>query len=92
MTTKMNTAADIRAAILNIMADRLSLADQHLEQLRDNGRLDQLTAVDSLLMVELVLLLEEHFQIRFDAEQIDAELVSDLDRLTEFVLQTQATA
>jgi acyl carrier protein len=92
MTENVNTAPDIRKAILEIMAERLSLDDQQLEQLGNNGRLDQLTAVDSLLTVELVFLLEEHFQIRFDAEQIDEELVSSLDKLTEFVLQTKSAS
>jgi len=82
---KMSALANIREAILDILAGHLSLTEKSLERLRINGRLDEFTAVDSLLMVELVLLLEEHFEIRFDPENIDTELISDLDKLAAFV-------
>lgn len=81
----MSTLANIREAIIDILAEHLSLTEKSLERLRINGRLHEFTAVDSLLMVELVLLLEEHFEIRFDPENIDAELISDLDKLAAFV-------
>ena len=82
---KMNSLDDIREAILNIVAERLSLEQQSREQLRINGRMDRFTAVDSLLIVELVLMLEERFQIRFDPEHINVELVSDIDALATFI-------
>jgi len=81
----MSALANIREAIIDILAEHLSLTEKSLERLRINGRLDEFTAVDSLLMVELVLLLEEHFEIRFDPENIDAKLISDLDKLAAFV-------
>ena len=88
----MNTLTETREAILDIMAGRLLLEDKTLEQFRVNGRLDEVTAADSILVVELVLLLEERFEIRFDPEHIDAELICDLDRLTAFISQAQSRA
>ena len=86
----MNTSADIRDAILETMAKRLDLDEPTLEQLRTNGRLDEVTAADSILMVELVLALEDRFGIRFEADDIDAELICDLDRLTAFVSEAKS--
>lgn len=88
----MNVLGDIREAILGIIAERLSLGEEPLEQLRVGGHLDKFTAVDSLLMVELVLLLEEHFEIRFDPEDIDAELISDLDSLAGFIADVRSVS
>ncbi len=92
VTDKMTVLDDIHEVILGIIAKRLSLEKEPLEQLRVGGRLDKFTAVDSLLMVELVLLLEEHFEIRFDPEHIDAELISDLDRLAEFIADARSVS
>jgi len=86
----MNTSDDTRAAILQLMSERLRLEDAALERLGTNGRLDDVTAADSILIVELVLALEEHFGIRFDPDNIDAELLCDLDRLTAFVSDAQS--
>ncbi|TDJ33850.1 MAG: hypothetical protein E2O56_03155 [Gammaproteobacteria bacterium] len=81
----MNAPDETRAAILQLMAERLRLEDKALEHLRANGRLDDVTAADSILIVELVLALEERFDIRFEPDDIDADLICDLDRLTAFV-------
>ena len=86
-TEKVNSLAGIREAILDTMARRLHFEDQTIEQFRLNGRLDEVMAADSILVIELVLMLEDHFEIRFDPEHIDAELICDLDRLTEFISQ-----
>ena len=86
----MSTSADVRDAILDVMAERLRLDEPTLEQLRINGRLDEVTAADSILVVELVLGLEDRFGIRFKADDIDAELICDLDRLTAFVSEAKA--
>ena len=83
---------DILDFILATMAKRLELDNTALETLRVRGRLDAFTAVDSLLMVELVLMLEERFDIRFDPENIDAALISDLKRLVSFVAQSRAVS
>ena len=88
----MNIFDDIREVILGIIAKHLSLEKEPLEQLRVGGRLDKFTAVDSLLIVELVLLLEEHFEIRFEPEHIDAELISDLDRLAGFIANARSVS
>jgi len=86
---KMKNLNDIHDVIIEIMAERLKLDNPSLEKLRQNGRLDEFTAVDSLLMVELVLALEERFNIRFDPEDINAELINDLGRLAAFVAQAK---
>lgn len=83
----MKNLNDIHHVIIEIMAERLELDKPSLEKLSQNGRLDEFTAVDSLLMVELVLALEERFNIRFDPGDIDAELINDLGRLTSFIAQ-----
>jgi acyl carrier protein len=86
----MNAPDETRTAILDIMAERLRLEDKALEHLRANGRLDDVTAADSILIVELVLALEERFDIRFDPDNIDTDLICDLDRLTTFVSEAQS--
>jgi len=86
----MNALDDVREVILETVSERLDLDRAALEKLRANGRLDEFTAVDSLLMVELVLMLEERFDIRFDPEKIGAELISDLDLLSAFVESARA--
>ena len=76
---------EIREAILEMVSDQVGLDQEAYDDLVSGGRLDELTAVDSLLMVELVLSIEERFHIRFDPEDIDAGLIGDIDRLAEFV-------
>lgn len=77
--------ADIRAEILRLIAERLALEEHALQQFQLSGRLDEVTAADSMLLVELVMMLEERFGIRFEPEHIDAELLCDLERLTAHV-------
>ncbi len=86
----MNSLAEIRESILDIMARRLHFDDQTIEQFRVHGRLDEVTAADSILVIELVLMLEDRFEIRFDPEHIDVELICDLDRLTAFISGVQS--
>ena len=78
---------EVRDVILDAVREHLDLDREGFEILKAKGRLDELTAVDSLLMVELVLTLEERFNIRFKAEDIDAELINELDRLAAFVAE-----
>ena len=89
-TEKVNSLAGIREAILDTMARRLHFENQTIEQFKVNGRLDEVMAADSILVIELVLILEDHFDIRFDPEHIDSELICDLDRLTAFIAQAQS--
>jgi acyl carrier protein len=77
--------SEIQAEILQLIAERLALEEQALEQFRASGRLDEVTAADSMLLVEVVMMLEERFGIRFEPEHIDAELLCDLERLTAHV-------
>ena len=88
----MSKSEEIRDVILATMAERLELDELALDKLGTNGRLDEFTAVDSLLMVELVLMLEERFNVRFDPEDIDAALISDLNRLVLFVAESRAVS
>ncbi|MCU0990963.1 MAG: acyl carrier protein [Xanthomonadales bacterium] len=81
----MSLLNDTRAEILALIAERLALEKHALEQFRASGRLDEVTAADSMLLVEVVMLLEEHFGIRFEPEHLDAELLCDLDRLAAHV-------
>ena len=86
----MTELNEIREVILEAVVEHLALDDASLGKLRASGRLDEFTAVDSLLMVELVLMLEERFDMRFAPEHIDADLISDLNRLATFVSETQS--
>lgn len=81
---------DLRAQIVELVIERLSLEAGAREQFEVSGRLDEVTAADSMLLVELVMILEEAFGIRFEPEDIDAELLCDLGRLTEFVAAARA--
>ena len=77
----MNT----RETLLGIVRDQLGLDEDTLAEVDRSGRLDAFTAVDSLFTVELVMTIEERFSIRFDPEDIDAEMIGDLGRLSAFV-------
>lgn len=81
--------AELRAGIVELVSERLSLEPGALEQFRRGGRLDEVTAADSMLLVELVMMLEERYDIRFEPEHIDNELLCDLDRLTAFVAEAR---
>jgi acyl carrier protein len=83
-------STDLRSEIVDLVNGRLSLEPGAREQFRSTGRLDEVTAADSMLLVELVMILEEQFGIRFEPDDIDAELLCDLDRLTEFVAAARA--
>ena len=85
----MHPGNDVRAEILALIAARLALEKDALEQFRASGRLDDVTAADSMLLVELVMMLEEHFGIRFEPEHLDAELLCDLERLSSHVAATR---
>jgi len=77
-----------RKVILGLVCEQVNLDEAALKTLDVRGRLDELTAVDSLLLVDLVISLEERFGIRFDPEDIDPSLIGDISRLAEFVDKT----
>lgn len=77
--------SDTKNVILEMLREQVGLDDEAIATLAEKGRLNELTAVDSLLMVDLVVSLEDRFGIRFDPEDIDAELISDIARLAAFV-------
>lgn len=81
--------SELRSRILDLIKERLALEPGAMEQFRRSGRLDEVTAADSMLLVELVMMLEERFGIRFEPEHIDNELLCDLDRLAAFVAEAQ---
>lgn len=83
---------ELRADIVDLVRERLALEPGALEQFRRSGRLDEVTAADSMLLVELVMMLEERFDIRFEPEHIDTELLCDLDRLAAFVAEARKRA
>ena len=83
-------AAELRAQIVDQVAERLALEPGALQQFKTTGRLDEVSAADSMLLVELVMMLEERFEIRFEPDDIDTELLCDLDRLTAFIAGAQA--
>ena len=82
---QVRTMNETRSVILEMVRDQLDLDADGFEKLSRRGRLDELTAVDSLLMVDLVVSLEERFSIRFEPDDIDAELMGDITRLCAFV-------
>jgi acyl carrier protein len=77
--------SETRETILNMVCEQVGLDEEASKTLRSRGRLDELTAVDSLLMVDLVISLEERFGIRFEPADIDPELVGDITRLAAYV-------
>lgn len=77
--------SETRETILNMVCEQVGLDGEASQTLRARGRLDELTAVDSLLMVDLVISLEERFGIRFDPADVDPELVGDITRLAAHV-------
>ena len=86
----MNRSRDYRAEITEIIIELLALEKPAIEQFEANGQLDEFTAADSMFLVELVLMLEDGFGIRFEPEHLDAKLLCNLDWLATFVAESTA--
>ena len=86
----MNKSGDYREEIIEIIRQRLVLEKHAVEQFEKHGKLDSVTAVDSMFLVELVTMLEEHFGIRFESQDLDENLLCNLDWLTNFVTSSVA--
>jgi acyl carrier protein len=73
MATENNTAETIR----NIIAERL---DRKIEEVTDNARFVDDLGADSLDQTELLMALEEEFNIEIDDEANSIETVGDAIR------------
>jgi acyl carrier protein len=71
---------------LQRLAAQVLALDLAEAELRALTRLDEVSGLDSLNVVEFVVGVEREFGIRFDAEEIGRDTVTDLPALAERVL------
>ncbi len=74
-----------RSSILNILAEALSFSADKLSVNED--LMGAIPEFDSMAVVNILLLLENHYGFIVDDDEIDAEIFSTVASLTEFVEQ-----
>lgn len=75
---------DVTQRIIDVMIRELELSLKP-EEIRNVNRLDEVFGMDSIAMTELIIGIEKEFAISIPAEDLSAEIFSDLRTLTEYV-------
>ncbi|WP_319463291.1 acyl carrier protein [Micromonospora sp. RTP1Z1] len=80
-TTSTASFADVKSVVVETLgiSDRADTLDP------STPLLDGLPELDSMAVVELIAAIEERFDIRFDDDEVNAELFETLGGLAEFV-------
>lgn len=68
-----------------IIADRLDANIKREELSPDVSLLEDGLGLDSIMIVELVSLIEEHFGFQFDEDELDLKILTNLRTLATFV-------
>jgi len=79
---------EIKSQIKKILVDRLKL-DRTPESIGDTEPLfgPEGLGLDSIDALELVLGVEQQFQVKIENEEVGTEALGSVERLTEFVLE-----
>jgi acyl carrier protein len=80
----MTSATPTLARVSRVIADALG-ANVTEEELRQVSRLDEIIAVDSIALLELVVGLEREFAIRLDPSSMKRDFVLDIAGLTNYL-------
>lgn len=79
----------VTSAIKKIVLDALHL-DTRTEDMADDTRLDAL-GLDSLNIVDILLGLEQAFDLAFDEAELDFTILESVSTLADFVLAAKST-
>jgi acyl carrier protein len=79
----------IRERIASCIVRALSLNADPGDLLQEGLRLEQFFGFDSLAVLEVVVALEEEFGIEIEPERLELTLLSDLNRLADYVASRQ---
>ncbi|MEM6456082.1 MAG: phosphopantetheine-binding protein [Acidobacteriota bacterium] len=84
----------IRSQIKTLLIERLHLDDVTPADINDDQPLfgDDGLGLDSVDALELVLAIEQGFDIKVEDEEVDAEVLGSVDAIASFVLARQAAA
>ena len=75
---------DVKGRIVEIMIHELQLTLSP-DEIHSTNKLDDLFGMDSIAITELIIGIEQQFNITIPAEDLSAEVFKDLDTLTEYV-------
>ena len=75
---------DIRKRIVEVMIRDLELTLDPNE-IYNTGRLDDLFGMDSIAITELIIGIEQEFNIKIPAEDLSVKIFQNLETLTEYV-------
>ncbi len=74
----------IKNGIQNVLTHALP-ADLEATNIHGIRRLDELISLDSMIIIDLMFGLEREFEITFDFDQIDIDLINDVERLVDYI-------
>ena len=80
----------IQEQLKTILADRLDANIQRAEITPDVSLLEDGLGLDSIMIVELVALVEETFGFQFGEDELDLDIFANLNTLAEFVTAKQS--
>ncbi len=81
---------DVKARIKKVLAKRLP-PGLKLEDIKDETPLIELgVGVDSLATLELIVTLEQEFQIRLNEEEINIEVLENIESIANYVIKRVA--
>jgi len=72
-----------------IIADQLDANIERAEITREIPLLEDGLGLDSIMLVELISLVEETFDFQFDEDELDMAIFTNLDTLATFVVTKQ---
>jgi acyl carrier protein len=72
-----------------IIADKLDANIKHEDITPDVSLLEEGLGLDSIMVVELVSSIEEHFRFQFEEDELDMRLLTNLRTLATFVASKQ---
>ena len=72
-----------------IIADQLDANIERAEITREIPLLEDGLGLDSIMLVELISLVEETFHFQFDEDELDMEIFTNLNTLATFVTTKQ---
>jgi len=80
----MGDIEDIKGSIARIIIRDLELNASE-DELRDEGRLDELFGLDSIAIIELVVGIEKEFSIRIPPEDLCVERFESLETIAGYI-------
>jgi acyl carrier protein len=75
---------NIKDRIVEVMIRELELT-LNPDEIHNTSRLDDLFGMDSIAITELIIGIEQEFNIKIPAEDLSVKIFQDLETLTEYV-------